>query len=149
MVQSRKKKTASQKEATSETQAVSSGDKYADLRSALTHQADDSFLQVMHEVQDYAVILLDVRGTILSWNKGAEKIKGYSADDVIGKNCRMFYTREDRELDLSSTLLQVAMKEGRTSYEGWAVRKDGTRFGAASRLPRCITLTIPSAVCSK
>ena len=105
-----------------------SGDKGPEFISALPAQNDENFRQVVQEVQDYAVILLDPIGTILTWNKGAGKIEGYSAEDVIGKNYRIFYTKEDRELDLSSKLLETARNEGRTSYEGWSVRKDGTRF---------------------
>ena len=80
------------------------------------------------EVEDYAIFMLDVKGTILSWNRGAQKIKGYSATEIIGKNYRIFYTAEDKESKLSDRLLADAREHGKTSYEGWRVKKDGTRF---------------------
>lgn len=81
-----------------------------------------------NEVEDYAIFLLDPVGKILSWNKGAEKIKGYSKEEIIGKNYRIFYTPEDKAEKLSARLLEEAKVKGRTVYEGWRVRKDGTRF---------------------
>ncbi|MBT1704773.1 PAS domain-containing sensor histidine kinase [Chryseosolibacter indicus] len=84
--------------------------------------------ELLNEVEDYAIILLDLEGKIITWNKGAEKIKGYSAKEIIGKNYRIFYSQEDREQNLSAKLLNEARQKGRTSYEGWRVRKDGTRF---------------------
>ena len=86
------------------------------------------------EVEDYAVIVLDTKGVITSWNRGAEKIKGYRADEIIGKNYRIFYTQEDKDQNLSESLLEEARKNGRTSYEGWRVKKDGTRFWGSMNL---------------
>ncbi|MGC3943132.1 MAG: PAS domain S-box protein [Chryseolinea sp.] len=89
---------------------------------------EERFQQLIAEVEDYAIILLEKDGTIASWNKGAEKIKGYQADEVIGRNFTMFYTREDREQGMPARLLKQASDNNRISYEGWRVRKDGTRF---------------------
>jgi PAS domain S-box-containing protein len=84
--------------------------------------------KMISEIQDYAIILLDNEGTILSWNKGAEKIKGYKEEEIIGQNFRIFYTPQDREAKLPEQLLEQAKKEGRASHTGRRVRKDGTIF---------------------
>jgi PAS domain S-box-containing protein len=84
--------------------------------------------KMIQEVQDYAIILLDVDGTILTWNSGAEKIKGYKADEIIGQNFRIFYMRKDREAGLPEQLLELAKKEGRAKHIGRRVKKDGTIF---------------------
>ena len=90
-------------------------------------------LEILHrkmveEVQDYAIILLDVDGTILTWNKGVEKIKGYSADEIIGQNFSIFYMPQDRQANLPQTLIDLATREGRARHIGRRVRKDGTTF---------------------
>jgi PAS domain S-box-containing protein len=84
--------------------------------------------KMIAEVQDYAIILLDKSGNILNWNKGAENIKGYKAEEILGRNFRLFYTNEDREKKLPETLLKEACDNGKATHEGWRVRKDGTRF---------------------
>jgi PAS domain S-box-containing protein len=84
--------------------------------------------KMIEEVQDYAIILLDVDGTILNWNKGVEKIKGYKADEIIGQNFRIFYMPLDRQEKLPEKLLDLARKEGRAKHVGRRVRKDGTIF---------------------
>jgi len=89
---------------------------------------EERFQQLIAEVEDYAIILLERDGTIASWNKGAQKVKGYQAQDVLGRNFSMFYTREDREQGLPARLLQQAATANRVSYEGWRVNKDGVRF---------------------
>ena len=83
---------------------------------------------MISEVHDYAIVLLDINGTITSWNKGAEMIKGYKADEIIGRNFRVFYCQEDRDDGLPERLLAIAMEKGRSRHEGWRARKDGTRF---------------------
>ncbi len=84
--------------------------------------------KMIEEVQDFAIILMDVDGTILSWNAGAEKIKGYKADEIIGQNFRIFYMPRDREAGLPEQLIELAKKEGRAKHIGRRVRKDGTIF---------------------
>src|ERR1043165_905105 len=84
--------------------------------------------QMIAEVQDYAIILLDADGTILSWNKGAEKIKGYKESEILGQNFRIFYLPQDRQARLPESLLELAKKEGRARHIGRRVRKDGTTF---------------------
>ena len=80
------------------------------------------------EVQDYAIILLDKDGTILNWNKGAQKIKGYKDEDIIGKNFSVFYLEDDRRNKLPEELIHQAEREGRAMHEGWRKRKDGSKF---------------------
>jgi PAS domain S-box-containing protein len=84
--------------------------------------------KMIEEVQDYAIILMDVDGTILSWNKGVEKIKGYKANEIIGQNFNIFYTPADRQHNLPQKLIEHARKEGRAKHIGKRVRKDGTTF---------------------
>ena len=84
--------------------------------------------KMIQEIQDYAIILLDIDGTILSWNKGAEKIKGYSEQEIIGQNFRMFYMPLDRQAGLPEQLIELAKKEGRARHIGRRLKKDGTIF---------------------
>ncbi len=84
--------------------------------------------KMIEEVQDYAIILLDVDGTILSWNKGVEKVKGYKAKEIIGQNFNIFYLPKDRQANLPQQLIDLAKKEGRAKHIGQRVRKDGTVF---------------------
>jgi len=84
--------------------------------------------KMISEIQDYAIILLDIDGTILTWNKGAESIKGYKANEILGQNFRIFYLPRDREEKLPEKLIDLAIKEGRARHIGRRVRKDGTTF---------------------
>jgi len=84
--------------------------------------------RMIEEIQDYAIILLDLDGTILTWNKGAETIKGYREEEILGQNFRIFYLPEDRKAGLPEQLLETAAREGRARYTGKRVRKDGTIF---------------------
>jgi len=83
---------------------------------------------MIEEIQDYAIVLLDLDGTILTWNKGVEKIKGYKADEIIGQNFNIFYMPSDRQDNLPQKLIGHAKKEGRAKHIGRRVRKDGTIF---------------------
>ncbi|HVG42847.1 MAG TPA: PAS domain S-box protein [Chitinophagaceae bacterium] len=90
-------------------------------------------LELLHkkmiaEIQDYAIILLDIDGTILTWNKGAEKIKGYKEEEILGQNFRLFYLPQDRQYGLPEQLLEHAKKEGRARHIGRRLKKDGTVF---------------------
>jgi PAS domain S-box-containing protein len=84
--------------------------------------------KMVSEIQDYAIILLDIDGTILTWNKGAQAIKGYKAEEILGQNFRLFYLPRDREEKLPERLIELAMREGRARHIGRRVRKDGTTF---------------------
>jgi len=81
-------------------------------------------------VKDYAIFMLDPDGRVSSWNTGAERIKGYQSDEIVGKHFSRFYTQEDIELGKPDSELKVAASEGRLEDEGWRVRKDGSRFWA-------------------
>ena len=84
--------------------------------------------KMIAEIQDYAIILLDIDGTILSWNKGAEKIKGYKESEILGQNFRLFYMPQDRQNGLPEQLIDLAKKEGRARHIGRRLKKDGTIF---------------------
>lgn len=84
--------------------------------------------RMISELKDYAIILLDRNGTILSWNAGVQKIKGYAMDEIIGQNFRIFYLPADRQLKLPEQLIEQAVVEGTARHIGRRVRKDGTIF---------------------
>jgi PAS domain S-box-containing protein len=93
-------------------------------------RSEEQFRLLVQGVTDYAIYMLDPEGHVSSWNAGAERIKGYLPDEIIGQHFSRFYTQEDRANGLPVTALAVAAKEGRFEKEGWRVRKDGTRFWA-------------------
>ena len=84
--------------------------------------------KMIEEIQDYAIVLLDTDGTILSWNQGVEKIKGYKAEEIIGQNFSIFYLPGDRQEKLPERLIDLAKREGRAKHIGRRVRKDGSTF---------------------
>ena len=90
----------------------------------------EQFRLLIMNVRDYAIFVLDVSGRIRTWNPGAENIKGYAADEVIGRHFELFYTEEARARRHPAYELEVAAREGRFEEEGWRVRKDGTLFWA-------------------
>ena len=92
--------------------------------------SQERFRQLVQEVKDYAIFMLDPTGNILSWNEGARKIKGYSADEIIGQHFSIFYTSEDIDHGKPGEELSSAAAEGRWEEEGWRLRKDGSRFWA-------------------
>jgi PAS domain S-box-containing protein len=85
---------------------------------------------LVEAITDYAIYMLDPEGMVSSWNPGAARFKGYTADEIIGQHFSKFYTDEDRAIDLPGTALRIAAEEGRFEREGWRVRKDGARFWA-------------------
>lgn len=89
---------------------------------------EEQYRLMIDEVDDYAIILLDKNGIIRNWNKGAEKIKGYKAEEIIGQNFQIFYTSEDKIAGLPQKLIDTAMQNGKAIDEGWRIRKDGTTF---------------------
>ena len=91
-------------------------------------QRDDLYHKMIEEVEDYAILMMDTEGYILNWNKGAEKIKGYKESEILAKNFRLFYTKEDQQTLLPERLLEEGTINGKAHHEGWWVRKDGTRF---------------------
>ena len=90
--------------------------------------AEDQYHKMVEEVEDYAILMLDSRGIVRNWNKGAEKIKGYTEAEIVGNHFRIFYTKEDREAGLPEKLVAEATRKGKAVHEGWRVRKDGTTF---------------------
>ena len=90
-----------------------------------------AYEQLVQSVTDYAIFMLDAAGHVSTWNPGAERIKGYTAKDIVGEHFSRFYTPEDRDAGLPEQVLKQAAEEGRFSAEGWRVRKDGSRFWAA------------------
>jgi PAS domain S-box-containing protein len=86
---------------------------------------------LVESIRDYAILLLDDRGTITTWNAGAERLKGFTADEAIGRHFSMFYTDEDQARDHPAALLAAARRDGRVEDEGWRVRRDGSRFWAS------------------
>jgi PAS domain S-box-containing protein len=92
---------------------------------------DPLFRLLVESVKDYAIFLLDPRGYIMSWNEGAERIKGYRPDEIIGKHFSIFYPARDVQHGKPDYALKVASDEGRWQEEGWRIRKDGSRFWAS------------------
>lgn len=90
----------------------------------------EQFRRLVHGVQDYAIFLLDPSGHITTWNDGAERAKGYSSAEAIGRHFSIFYTEPDRARDHPADELRIAAEKGRYEEEGWRVRKDGSRFWA-------------------
>ncbi|HYX68795.1 MAG TPA: PAS domain S-box protein, partial [Terriglobales bacterium] len=89
---------------------------------------EERFRLLVHAVRDYAILMLDPEGRILSWNEGAQRMKGYRAEEIIGKSYSIFFTAEDRASGRPEARLQAARERGQTEEEGWRVRKDGSRF---------------------
>jgi len=95
---------------------------------AALQKSEERYHKMVDEVQDYAIFLLDKDGIVQNWNKGAEKIKGFKEEEIVGKSFQEFYLPEDRENGLPWQLLAEAKEKGRAVHEGWRKRKDGTAF---------------------
>ena len=94
-------------------------------------KSEEQFRLLVQGVSDYAIYMLDIDGRVSSWNTGAERIKGYAPDEIIGHHFSRFYTPEDKERGEPYRALGTARREGRFSAEGWRVRKNGERFRAS------------------
>lgn len=94
-------------------------------------RSEQQFRLLIQGVTDYAIYMLDPQGCVSSWNVGAQRIKGYRPEEIIGEHFSRFYTEEDRAAGEPQRGLQIAAREGRFEKEGWRVRKDGTRFWAS------------------
>jgi PAS domain S-box-containing protein len=97
---------------------------------AALRASQEQFRLLVQGVTDYAIYLLSPEGKISSWNAGAQRIKGYAPEEIIGKHFSQFYTEEDRAAALPQKALEIAAREGRYEKEGWRIRKDGTKFWA-------------------
>jgi PAS domain S-box-containing protein len=104
----------------------------AQLTEAITRLRDTErrFRLFVGGVTDYAIYMLDTEGVITNWNAGAERIKGYRAEEIIGQHFSLFYGPKDREEGLPQRALMAAARDGRLETDGWRIRKDGTRFWA-------------------
>ena len=99
-------------------------------RSQALAQAERKFRLLVEAVTDYAIFMLDSEGNVVNWNSGAQRIKGYAPEEIIGQHFSMFYTEEDRSKGIPHKALETARATGKFEIEGWRVRKDGTRFWA-------------------
>jgi len=97
---------------------------------ARLRESEEQLRLLVQGVTDYALYMLDREGRVSSWNAGAERIKGYTRDEIVGHHFSRFYTEEERQAGVPTNGLQQAAFEGRWETEGWRVRKDGTRFWA-------------------
>ena len=102
------------------------------LSDALTQlrESERRFRLFVNGVTDYAIFMLDTKGVITNWNSGAERIKGYRAQEIIGQHFSAFYTSTDRQDGLPQRALMIAAQDRRFEADGWRVRKDGSRFWA-------------------
>ena len=102
------------------------------VKTPSRHQTpgEEVFRLLIEAVEDYAIFLIAPDGTVLTWNLGAQRAKGYRADEIIGSNFSSFYTPEERAAGRPARLLRLAAEHGKVEDEGWRVRKDGTRFWA-------------------
>src|SRR6185503_13799491 len=92
--------------------------------------AEERFQLLVESVKDYAIFILDPRGHVSTWNTGAERIKGYRAEEIIGSHFSRFYPEEDVRAGKCELELEGAARDGRFEDEGWRIRKDGSRFWA-------------------
>jgi PAS domain S-box-containing protein len=94
------------------------------------YQSEQRMRLLVNSIRDYGIFMLDLQGRVASWNAGAQRIKGYAADEIIGKHLSVFYTAVDREAGRPAALLALAANQGSVEDLGWRLRKDGTRFWA-------------------
>ena len=99
-------------------------------KSEQSFSTGSRFELLVQSVTDFAIYMLDPEGRVTSWNAGAQRIKKYTADEIIGEHFSRFYTPEERERQVPRIALETAVREGRFEAEGWRVRKDGSRFWA-------------------
>ncbi len=97
---------------------------------AALQRSQEEFRLLVQGVTDYAIYMLDPTGHVTNWNAGAERIKGYKADEIVGCHFSRFYTPEDQAAGAPETALATVLAQGRFEKEGWRLRKDGTRFWA-------------------
>jgi PAS domain S-box-containing protein len=121
--------------ASKEAEAVRSGlnetlEQRVEERTRQLRETERRFRAFVEGVTDYAIYMLDTEGVITNWNAGAERIKGYRAEEIIGQHFSVFYSPEDRQKELPRRALMIATEEGKFEAEGWRIRKDGSRFWA-------------------
>ena len=94
-------------------------------------ESERRFRLLVEGITDYAIYMLDPDGLVVNWNAGAQRLKGYAANEIVGRHFGIFHTPADRAAGLPARSLEIARREGRFGAEGWRVRKDGTRFLAS------------------
>jgi diguanylate cyclase (GGDEF)-like protein/PAS domain S-box-containing protein len=103
---------------------------FAVRAEVMTSASEARFKMLVQGVTDYAIYMLDLQGRVSNWNLGAERAKGYTADEIVGRDFSQFYSEEDRKKGLPQRALAIARTEGKFEAEGWRYRKDGTSFWA-------------------
>ena len=98
------------------------------------HQTEERFRATIENVQDHAIFMLDPAGQVLTWNKGAERVRGYSAEEIIGAPHSIFFSAEDQKSGKPDQLLNTAITAGQCEDEGWRLRKDGSKYWASTVL---------------
>jgi PAS domain S-box-containing protein len=93
--------------------------------------SEEKYRMLLDEIQDYAIFMLDPQGVVVSWNAGAERIKGYKADEIVGHNFSVFFPPEDIKQGMPEKLVRITATNGRHEFQGMRVRKDGSRFLAS------------------
>jgi PAS domain S-box-containing protein len=106
---------------------------FARLRASIKTEREirERFRSLVEGVKDYAIFMLDEHGRVASWNPGVERIKGYRASEIVGRDFSVFYTPEDVDSGTPQRVLEIAAAEGRYEESGWQVRRDGSRFWAS------------------
>jgi PAS domain S-box-containing protein len=104
----------------------------AEIREVFSqlYESERQFRNLVESVTDYAIFMLDQNGVLITWNAGAARIKGYTADEVIGQHFSIFYSEDDRRNGVPRQALETARRVGRIAMEGWRIRKGGDRFWA-------------------
>ncbi len=112
--------------------AMEFAQKEAERRQAeeAVHESEAHLRLLIEGITDYAIYLLDTNGHLMNWNAGAERLKGYRGDEIVGQHFSRFFTPEEQQDNKPQRLLAAAESQGRTEDEGWRVRKDGSRFWA-------------------
>ncbi len=105
---------------------------------AKLRRSEEQFRRLVQAVTDYAIFMLDPEGHVVSWNSGAERIKGYAPEAIIGSHISRFYTPQDQERGEPKRGLETAAREGRFESEGWRLRHDGARFWAHVVIDRIV-----------
>src|SRR2546427_3999184 len=104
--------------------------KRAEPAVTIPRESSETFRQLVDDVQDVAIFMLDGAGRVSTWNTGAQRIKGYRAEEIVGQHFSRFHPPEAVAAGKPARLLALAAREGRAEDEGWRVRKDGSRFWA-------------------
>lgn len=111
-------------------EAHSMGDEKPKTKISEQTYLNETYKILINTVKDYAIFMLDTRGHIATWNAGAAILKGYTAEEIIGKHFSIFYGEEDRQANKPARELEVCLRDGKVEDEGWRYRKDGGRFWA-------------------